>query len=91
MGHSRLREIGWCDLAQADINLRENDFFTAKELLYSVLKSAWDRYDDLVSYSLERLADIRPWDVKNGQFTWPTLFLVHSPRSKQRLAIYKGL
>jgi tetratricopeptide (TPR) repeat protein len=91
MGHSRLREIGWCDLAQADIYLRENDFVMAKELLYSVLKSAWDRYDDLVSYSLERLADIRPWDVKNLQFTWPTLFLVHSLMSKQRLAIYKGL
>ncbi|KAJ7499964.1 hypothetical protein FB451DRAFT_48371 [Mycena latifolia] len=50
--------INYCEMISADLSLREGNISTAKALFQSCLKAAWGNDAQLVTYCLERLADV---------------------------------
>ncbi|KAJ7715955.1 hypothetical protein B0H16DRAFT_1477039 [Mycena metata] len=76
-----------CDATQADLNLREGDM--SSTLFCKCLQLG--KYSEVVSYCLERLADIRRWEGSRHPTFWPAVFLAHSLKAKERLGIYKAL
>ncbi|KAJ7735033.1 hypothetical protein B0H16DRAFT_135592 [Mycena metata] len=80
-----------CTTILADFNLREGNEASAKTQFQNCLKSAWGTDTEVVSYCLERLADISRWPIELRQATWPVLYLCHAHISKEKLAFYKAL
>jgi tetratricopeptide (TPR) repeat protein len=85
-----MREVTMCDLALADLHLREGNILGAKDLFERCMKSSL-RYSEVISYCLERLGDTSRWGVSDGTSDWTTVFLVHSLKSKENLGIHKAL
>ncbi|KAJ7713157.1 hypothetical protein B0H16DRAFT_548903 [Mycena metata] len=78
-----------CDAVQADLNLREGDMSCS--LFCKCLKTAWlGRFSEIVSYCLERLADVTRWSSHHDP-SWSIILLAHSLRTKGKLGIYKAL
>ncbi|KAJ7759051.1 hypothetical protein B0H16DRAFT_1720475 [Mycena metata] len=50
----------------------------------------WGQYSEVVSYCLERLADITRWNPHHNS-SWSTILLAHSLKAKEKLGIYKAL
>ena len=48
-------------------------------------------YSEIMSYCLERVGDVSRWCAPNCMFSWTTVFLVHSLKSKEKLRIHKAL
>ncbi|KAJ7779628.1 hypothetical protein B0H16DRAFT_1829680, partial [Mycena metata] len=76
------------DATQADLNLREGDMSTT--LFRKCLQLGWGTYPEAVGYCLERLAHIDRWEGFHSTL-WPTVYLAHSLKVKEKLGIYKGL
>ncbi|KAJ7755264.1 hypothetical protein B0H16DRAFT_732635 [Mycena metata] len=77
-----------CDMVQADLNLREGDMSCF--LFCKCLKFGWGKFNEVVSYCLERLADVTCWGTDH-ELSWSTVFLAHSLRAKEMLGIHKAL
>ncbi|KAJ7728904.1 hypothetical protein B0H16DRAFT_1776512 [Mycena metata] len=77
-----------CDATQADLNFREGEM--SSTLFCRCLQRGWGRFFEAVSYCLERLADITRWEGSHVT-SWPTVYLAHSLRGKEKLGIYKAL
>ncbi|KAJ7715733.1 hypothetical protein B0H16DRAFT_496352, partial [Mycena metata] len=77
-----------CDATQADLNLREGDMSCS--LFCKCLKAGLGQVSEIVSYCLERLADITRWSPHHDP-SWSIILLAHSLRAKEKLGIYKAL
>ncbi|KAJ7766071.1 hypothetical protein B0H16DRAFT_1792949 [Mycena metata] len=77
-----------CDMTQADLNLREGDMSCS--LFCKCLKAGLGQFSEIVSYSLERLADVTHWSSHHDP-SWSIILLAHSLRTKGKLGIYKAL
>ncbi|KAJ7741817.1 hypothetical protein B0H16DRAFT_1861554 [Mycena metata] len=77
-----------CDAIQADLNLREGNMSCS--LFCKTLKYGLGQFSEVVSYCLERLADITCWGTDHDA-SWGTVFLVHSLKVKEKLGIHKAL
>ncbi|KAJ7700562.1 hypothetical protein B0H16DRAFT_771593 [Mycena metata] len=77
-----------CDVIQADLNLREGDMSCS--LFCKCLKAESGRFSEIVSYCLERLADVTRWSLHHDP-SWSIILLAHSLRAKEKLRIYKAL
>ncbi|KAJ7762222.1 hypothetical protein B0H16DRAFT_1688309 [Mycena metata] len=77
-----------CDTIQADLNLREGDMSCS--LFSKCLKAALGRDSQIVSYCLERLADVTRWSAHHDPL-WSIVFLAHSLKAKDKLGIHKAL
>ncbi|KAJ7741876.1 hypothetical protein B0H16DRAFT_1861677 [Mycena metata] len=86
LGDTRLLTV--CDMIQADLNLREGDMSCS--LFCKCLQFGWGQFSDIVSYCLERLADVTRWGAHHDP-SWSIILLAHSVRSKGELAIHKAL
>jgi tetratricopeptide (TPR) repeat protein len=85
--YAHVPEIVFCDMCQADMELREKKFEMAKS---KFLKSGG--IDNQVrSFCFEKLADIRAWPISEGQFKWPVIYCGDSYKSKDKLALHKAL
>jgi hypothetical protein len=71
--------------------LREGDVADAKMLICKNFKTSWGKNSDVVNRCLELLADVTQWNGFHGISNWPTVLLVHSFKSKEKLGIYKAL
>jgi hypothetical protein len=81
-----------CDMTVAALLLREGDPVAAKVLFEKCLKSSCGHHIDIVSYCLEQLSDMNHWDAAPDWMPyWPTVFLAHSVKSRQKLVIHKAL
>ncbi|KAJ7812210.1 hypothetical protein B0H14DRAFT_2605926 [Mycena olivaceomarginata] len=89
MGHSGA--VIWCNVLQAELNLREGDILGANMLFQKNMRISWGKDSENVANCLERLADTSCWGATAGMFVWPTILLVHSLRSKEKLGIHKAL
>ncbi|KAJ7907814.1 hypothetical protein B0H13DRAFT_2499911 [Mycena leptocephala] len=91
VGEGRLRQ--YCVVAQAYLNLRENDQLTTKVLLCEALTCTWGKDNDIVSLCLEKLGDPGCWSASHPSESsaWTTVFLAHSVKSKQRIGIHKAV
>ncbi|KAJ7837105.1 hypothetical protein B0H13DRAFT_1912703 [Mycena leptocephala] len=85
----RLRQ--WCDVIEADLNLREGDTLTAETLFGNNLRLSRGRHTDIVSYCLEKLGDISRWNDSTRTPAWTVVFLVHALKLKESLGIHKAL
>ncbi|KAJ7768472.1 hypothetical protein B0H16DRAFT_1453168 [Mycena metata] len=77
-----------CDMIQADLNLREGDMTSS--LFCKCIKFGLGRDSEIVSYCLERLADVTRWSPHHDP-SWSIILLAHSLRAKEKLGIYKAL
>jgi tetratricopeptide (TPR) repeat protein len=63
-------EIIYCNMIEADIELREKKFDLAKIRFQECLHSNWPDIETEL-FCLERLADITAWPSSEWQFRWP--------------------
>ncbi|KAJ6509626.1 hypothetical protein DFH09DRAFT_1198999 [Mycena vulgaris] len=89
MNHIRL--VIWCDTLQAALDLREGNSLTAKSTFEECLNSARGKDDEQMAYCLEQLGNVKAWGSTTLASDWTVVFLVHSLKSSQRLAIHKAL
>ncbi|KAJ7862610.1 hypothetical protein B0H14DRAFT_495735 [Mycena olivaceomarginata] len=80
-------EIVFCNMIQADLELREKKFDTAKS---NFLESG-KRNNQTESFCLERLADIRAWPASTWQSRWPVIYCAYTYKSKEKVALHKAL
>ncbi|KAJ7874608.1 hypothetical protein B0H13DRAFT_2551489 [Mycena leptocephala] len=85
-----MTEVTMCDMVFADLHLREGNFLPAMTLFESCLKPSFTQAE-IMSYSLERLGNVKRWSCPNWMSGWTTVFFVHSVRRKEKLGIYKAL
>ncbi|KAJ7300778.1 hypothetical protein DFH08DRAFT_946327 [Mycena albidolilacea] len=85
------RTIMFCEFLQGDLNLRAGDFVDADIVLCKTLHGSWGKSSEVVTYCLKILADVTQWNGYHGISPWPTVFLAHSLKSKERLGICKAL
>ncbi|KAJ7107072.1 hypothetical protein C8R44DRAFT_323921 [Mycena epipterygia] len=83
----------YCGMILGDLHLREGDRIAAKDLLQQCLNATWGNDPQVVSYCLERLADVCRWTSNNidWSYRWPVIFLVHAMKTQEKLAIHKAL
>ncbi|KAJ7735052.1 hypothetical protein B0H16DRAFT_1577223 [Mycena metata] len=63
----------------------------SRTLFCKCLQFGWGKYLEPVSFCLERLGDINQWEGSDHPTSWPTVYLAHSLKLKERLGIYKAL
>jgi hypothetical protein len=80
-----------CDMVQADMELKEQQFHLVKFKLQECLQLSRGKSNELESMCLERLANIKMWPVLGSQNVWPVIFLGHSYKSKDKLPLHKAL
>jgi tetratricopeptide (TPR) repeat protein len=91
---SRIGYVGpviWCDVLQAELNLREGDLLGANTLLQRSIRISWGKDSENVANCLEKLGNISRWGSMHGMSSWTTVFLANSLKSKQKLGIHKAL
>ncbi|KAJ7368844.1 hypothetical protein DFH08DRAFT_762954 [Mycena albidolilacea] len=76
-----------CNITQADLELREKNFDTAK----SKFLESGGRDNQSESSRLERLADIRAWPASTWQSRWPVIYCAYAYKSKEKVALHKAL
>ncbi|KAJ7887526.1 hypothetical protein B0H14DRAFT_1235639 [Mycena olivaceomarginata] len=79
--------IVFCNMAQANLELREKKFDTAK----SKFLESGGRDNQIESFRLERLADIRAWPASTWQSKWPVIYCAYAYKSKEKVALHKAL
>ncbi|KAJ7354363.1 hypothetical protein DFH08DRAFT_933889 [Mycena albidolilacea] len=84
-------EILYCNMTEADIDLREKKFDLAKIRFQECLHSTWGPDIETESFCLERLADITAWPSSEWQFRWPVAYLGYAYKTKQNFALHKAL
>ncbi|KAF7358750.1 ATPase-AAA-core domain-containing protein [Mycena sanguinolenta] len=80
-----------CDLISADLDLRNGDLVAARTGFLQCLSVSRGKIVEIVSYTLERLADSRLWSTGSWDSSWPVLYLVQSHTSHDNLALQKAL
>ncbi|KAJ7107003.1 hypothetical protein C8R44DRAFT_858093 [Mycena epipterygia] len=87
------RAVKRWEASLAELNLREGDTITAKNLLQQCLSVAWGNYAELVSYCLERLADISRWTSHNMSwpYKWTVIYLAQAQKTHNKLALHRAL
>ncbi|KAJ7915223.1 hypothetical protein B0H13DRAFT_1872316 [Mycena leptocephala] len=83
-------EVTMCNIALADLHLREGNTLEAKAIFERSIKLTWG-HPQIMSYCLERLGDASCWDLCDRISTWTTVFLVHSLKVKDKVRVHKAL
>jgi hypothetical protein len=52
---------------------------------------AWGKENQIVSFCLERLANVKCWDGTEWTSTWTVIYFAHAQKSKEKLALNKAL
>jgi tetratricopeptide (TPR) repeat protein len=83
--------VAMCDTVSASVLLHYGDTAAAKALFQRCLK-LFSGHSAITSYCLEQLSDMSRWHAApDWQPSWPTVFLVHSLKSRQKLGIHQAL
>ncbi|KAJ6473006.1 hypothetical protein C8R45DRAFT_1077765 [Mycena sanguinolenta] len=81
------------EMVLADLELREGDMLAAKNRFEKCLHWSWARDSELLSYCLEKMADMSRWEA--ADFDWVATFaishLAFAQKTKQKLGLYKAL
>ncbi|KAJ7895211.1 hypothetical protein B0H14DRAFT_2495863 [Mycena olivaceomarginata] len=85
------REIIYCNMTEADIELREKKFDLAKITFQECLHSIRGTDNEVESFCLERLANITAWPSSEWQFRWPVTYLGYTYKTKDNFALHKAL
>jgi tetratricopeptide (TPR) repeat protein len=82
-----------CEATLADLYLREKDTVAAKNLFQECLNSSWGHDAQVMSYCLERLADVNQWGDRGMHWSarWTVVCLVQAKITMSKLGIHKAL
>jgi tetratricopeptide (TPR) repeat protein len=81
----------YCNVTEADIELREKKFDLAKIRFRECLHSTWGTDNEVESFCFERLADITAWPTSEWESRWPVTYLGYAYKIKDKLALHKAL
>jgi hypothetical protein len=76
-------------MIEASIELREEKFDMAKAKLQECIHLGTE--NQVESFCLERLADVKAWPSSEWQFKWPVIYCGSAYKSKDKLALHKAL
>jgi tetratricopeptide (TPR) repeat protein len=79
--------INFCDMFWAHIEFRVGK--TAN--LLQTLHLAWGKEHQIMSFCLERLADVNAWQSARSQCRWPVVYLSYAYKTRDKLALQKAL
>ncbi|KAJ7881454.1 hypothetical protein B0H13DRAFT_2278531 [Mycena leptocephala] len=79
-----------CDTTLADLHLREGNTLEAERLFKDCMQFFWKFDNVMITHCLERFANAGQWGHTTPVPAWSTVFLVHSLKSKDKLAIFKS-
>jgi tetratricopeptide (TPR) repeat protein len=85
------RQSFFCNLVEADMKLREEKFELAKVRFEECLRSTGGADNQVESFCLERLADIRAWPTSEWQFRWTVMYCGYAYKSGDKLSLHKAL
>ncbi|KAJ7436338.1 hypothetical protein FB451DRAFT_193082 [Mycena latifolia] len=86
------REVIWCAVVKATLNVKQEDVLTAQSQFRKSLTSTWGKHPDIVGHCIERLGDIRLWHgTEHVSFNATVTFLVNSLKLKETLRTHKAL
>lgn len=90
---NHLSGIIYCDIALADLELKEGNVSSASSLFHKCLHLGWGKNLEITSHCLEPLADIGRWGQIKFQhkYKWPMIYLGYAHNSKDKLAVNKAL
>jgi tetratricopeptide (TPR) repeat protein len=82
-----------CGMIAADLELREGNIISASSLFQASLQWAWGNSSEMVSFCLERLADISRWGGTqlHAPSNWQMVYLGYAKKSEEKLALHKAL
>ncbi|KAJ7348385.1 hypothetical protein DFH08DRAFT_1000134 [Mycena albidolilacea] len=81
-----------CDMILADLQLRTNNTPSTGVLFQKCLELTWGKDSQIVSFCLERLADVSRWSVtEHRRFTWPVVYIGYAQQTNEKLALHKAL
>lgn len=85
--------LNYCNMIMGELHLRDGNTLEAKAQFQQCLSSTWGKDDQVVSYSLERLADICRWDARDFDWSsaWAVVYLAHAHKLQQKLEVHKAL
>lgn len=85
--------LAHCKSLLAELNLRDGNLSLAKSQFMECLSSMRGRDCLVVSYCLERLADIHQWRRAGANWTstWAFVYLVDANKSRRKLEIHRAL
>jgi hypothetical protein len=87
-GSSKL--VQWCEVIEADLELREGHLLEAGTIFQRGLRFSWGKDSAMVSSCLDGLSAVER-RTSTSTCQWTTVFFAHSLKSKKTLDIYKGL
>ncbi|KAJ7095542.1 hypothetical protein C8R44DRAFT_950967 [Mycena epipterygia] len=81
-----------CDMAFADLYLRQGKLLAAKQMFEKCFLSCWNSYMDGAIFCIERLADPSHgmYDIPTA-FSWSAVYFGYAMKTKDKLAIMKAL
>ncbi|KAJ7131134.1 hypothetical protein C8R44DRAFT_904167 [Mycena epipterygia] len=88
------RLVNQCETTLADLHLREGNEMVARPSFFQkCLDAVWRNDNQVMSYCLERLADIGRWTSTNDNpsYRWPVIYVLHAQKTQEKLAVYKAL
>ncbi|KAJ7604170.1 hypothetical protein DFH06DRAFT_1310650 [Mycena polygramma] len=86
-----IRALHWCSTFQADLKLSEADISGANELFQKSLTFSRGEDAALFAYCLEGLGNSSRWGAADPASDWTFIFLAHSLKSEEILAVHKAL
>ncbi|KAF8143403.1 hypothetical protein K438DRAFT_1876100 [Mycena galopus ATCC 62051] len=87
----RRTEITVCGTVQAMVELREEQFDSAKAKCQECLCLSWGENAEVRNLCLEQLANIRAWPVNMWEYKWSIIYLASATKPKVKLDLYKAL
>jgi hypothetical protein len=83
--------IIYSTIFEANVELREEKFDSAKVKFLKCLHLARGTYNHGELFCLERLADIGAWPASEWDIRWPVMYCGHAYKSKDKVALHKAL
>ncbi|KAJ7629007.1 hypothetical protein FB45DRAFT_1059633 [Roridomyces roridus] len=84
--------LAYCDMVEADLNLREGNFVAARSVLEKNFVAYYGKSSDFTMYCLERLGDPTPWGSRERvSSTWTFVFMAQAAQAGRKLELLVAL
>lgn len=85
--------IAYCNLVQADLEVREGNLATAKSVYEQNFRSFYGKDSNIIAFCLERLGDVTKWGPSSLNWTssWTIVFLAQAVKLHKKREIYQAL
>ncbi|KAF8140709.1 hypothetical protein K438DRAFT_1785475 [Mycena galopus ATCC 62051] len=83
--------LSLCDTIQANLELRDGKFTTARDQFEKCLRFSWGNDNQVEGFCLGQLAHIKLWPVSRWQEKWPIIYLSFACKFKDKLALHQAL